>query len=159
MGAPPHPSLPGLGKSSSCYWDLCQWEPWLSRTQRAGGRVAVQNSARHRLTGAASDSMTASGCGRWLQSHLPEPSIPAALQSGCGYYEQWCNDHWYMCFCVNKLLILLGLYLEVEMLDWTPNCFPQWLQHLKFPPASPEDSKFSTSSLIILWYFFLSQLS
>lgn len=54
------------------------------------------------------------------------------------------------------VLILLGVYSEVELLDrlvvpfvtsgGTVCCFPSWLQHLTFPPAAPKGSNFSTAS-------------
>lgn len=45
-----------------------QWEPQLSETWRSGGETAVQNPTRHQLTGAATESVKARGCGRWFQS-------------------------------------------------------------------------------------------
>lgn len=81
----------------------------------------------------------------------------------CSYYEQWCYDHQWTSFCVSRFSVVLGIYIEGEMLDYmaipcfilwgVPYCFTQWLQHLTFLSARPEGFKFSTSSLVIFQLF------
>ena len=69
----------------------------------------------------------------------------------------------------NMLSILLGIYLEVELLDYMvilcsiffenlPYCFPQQLHHCTFSPAKHDGSNFSTPSpavVIFSLFFFL----
>lgn len=83
----------------------------------------------------------------------------------CGCYKWCCRTHLCPHFCVDLFSLLMGVYLEVELVgDWVTLCvtvwgnarlFPKWLKHCIFPPAMHEGSEFPVSlpTLVVFHLF------
>lgn len=96
------------------------------------------------------------------------------MHLGCFHFvtiKKYCYELTFQIFCEHLFSFLLDIYLRVELLNcvvilcltfWEPNCFPNWLYYITFPPTMYEVSSFSTSSpvcyVIILVIAFLVHL-